>query len=95
MNKQLLLVGLAIGISGCTTIGNKAEFEKNSFDRVYPRAEFDMDCPKEKLKLTIINANRHGYPETIGVRGCGHKAVYVRPDNQENWILNTNAKAEK
>jgi hypothetical protein len=54
-----------------------------------------MDCPKEKLNFTIINANRHGYPETIGVRGCGHKAVYVRPDNQENWILNTTAKADK
>jgi hypothetical protein len=54
-----------------------------------------MDCSKDKLDLIIINANQHGYPETIGVRGCDKKAVYVRPDRQTNWVLNSDATREK
>lgn len=92
MYRKIVLLTVITVMTGCASI---ADMEKESFDKVYPRASFDMDCPRDKIDLTIINANQHGYPETIGVRGCDKKAVYVRPDRQTNWILNSDATREK
>jgi hypothetical protein len=92
MYRNLSILTIIAAMTGCVSI---ADMEKESFDKVYPRASFDMDCSKDKLDLIIINANQQGYPETIGVRGCDKKAVYVRPDRQTNWVLNSDATREK
>lgn len=50
------------------------------------RAAFDLDCPKEKLQLTLIDS------KTRGVAGCGRRATYVVqivPGTYEaRWIVN-------
>jgi len=70
--------------------------EKNStesaFAEIERRAALDLDCPKHKLQIAVIDAKQEGGfgPSTakqISVSGCGHEAVYVRKDYGP-WQMN-------
>jgi hypothetical protein len=36
------------------------------------RAPFDLDCPKRRIRYRKLG------PDTIGARGCGRRATYVK-----------------
>jgi len=62
-----------------------------SIDKLVKRAEFDLDCPKNKLEIVDLGEL------TKGVKGCGKRATYVESCNTPsraadgcNWVLNTN-----
>jgi len=50
------------------------------------RATFELDCDKKEVKAFWIDDN------TIGVRGCGQRLVYVQVCNglECKWVLNSN-----
>ena len=52
------------------------------------RAAFDLSCPKTELTAQTLMNN-----DTVGITGCGRKAVYVIA--RGNWILNTAESQEK
>jgi hypothetical protein len=83
---------LSLLLSGCTAtvqVGGH-EVEKALWERaqanVQERASFELKCPKEQLKLTLLTA-AYGYPKQIGVDGCGHRLVYVA--SHSGWVLNS------
>ncbi|MCP3922444.1 MAG: hypothetical protein GY714_07660 [Desulfobacterales bacterium] len=60
--KKLLIFGLFIALSGCSSV------MKNS---VINRAAFDFNCSKRSLKVQEIGIR------TYGVTGCGKRATYI------------------
>ena len=53
-------------------VGPACAPKKRSVHPVVSLAPFDLDCARKKLRYTRLNA------DTMGVRGCGKKAKYVR-----------------
>lgn len=77
----LFTFAVCVSISGCWTglHGTARGFRSSG---AIDRAAFEMDCPKEQLKITELgNAS-------VGVSGCGKKQVYVDVLRQ-GWVLNS------
>ena len=80
----LLVVGTVVGSLACAT-------GPTSRDRLLKRAAFDLNCTKDELSVTKLDAR------TRGVRGCGHKATYVESCDAPptafvrncTWVMNT------
>ena len=52
------------------------------------RAAFDLSCPKEELKLNVVDVEGAREMATqIAVRGCEQKAVYVYYPDSDTWII--------
>ena len=66
-------------------------------DQLRSRAAFDMECPKERIRLIWIDES------TYGVRGCGQKATYVETCTGQKgamtttctWALNTDSRRDR
>ncbi len=78
----------------CTFMGCGAAFkglvqENNQKARakVASIAEFDLDCPRAKLKIQALTHYPNGRESTLGVRGCGKAARYQSVPNTEEWVL--------
>jgi hypothetical protein len=57
---------------------------------VTSQASFALHCAPEQLELHVLEVQRNNYPNypsSIGVSGCGHRAVYKRTMN--GWAANT------
>jgi hypothetical protein len=61
-------------------------FEQHESDR----ASFDLDCPKERLKIRSLKETRICEDAKVGVEGCGRRAMYicVINDGHAKWIRN-------
>lgn len=72
-------------VSGCD---NMTLYYKLGGKWVSPleRASSDMSCPKEQITGTPLDDKL-----TIGMSGCGKKAVYI-VDVDEGWTLNSGSK---
>ena len=82
--RATFLVAVSAFGGGCITIGD--HFTKHALDR----ASFEMQCSKERLQITGLNAGldrQVGIGNQVGVSGCGQQAVYVLTSN--GWILNS------
>ena len=69
----MFTLGCFVSLNGCETTTAES-FQEDGLTR----ASFDLDCPKEKLTTTVIkNTTAYvGQPYgTVGVAGCGKKAV--------------------
>lgn len=97
----LLTVGaLSAGCAAPAQIDGFSVYKEGAdqdFTKVRQRASFELSCPADKLKLTILNVTQGGtlgdHASQIGVEGCEKKAVYVHaPDN--SWLVNSTAPAE-
>lgn len=94
--KRLALL-LPLLVAGCATVKvGDYTMQQSSWDQaqteVKERASFELKCPKEQLKLTLLAAlypvDTHGnLPKQIGVDGCGHRLVYVV--SHSGWVLNS------
>jgi hypothetical protein len=101
------LLALTAWAIGCATMQSggfkvfKGETE-DAFENVRNRASFELQCPKEKLELVVLNIMGGGDPNPsfggrdpsqIGATGCGHRAVYLWTN--EGWVMNTSDGAPK
>ncbi len=58
------------------------------------RAAFDLSCPENQIRVQEIDGR------TVGVRGCGQKAVYIESCNAPvghmgrdcTWVLNSDSR---
>ena len=92
---MLLLVG---GCAAPPTMieVNGYQLEKEPTERAFAeiktRAAFELECPKEQLKLTVLR-EKHGSALHVGVMGCDRRGVYVRSydrsTNSFEWLMNT------
>lgn len=88
----------ALILTGCykTVVVSGVEISEREWTRsaeaVTARAAFDLSCPAEQLSLTLLGkVGRH--PNQIGVDGCGHRIVYVRPDlHFQTWVANVESR---
>ena len=89
-----LLVGCAerIQVDGFTLV--KAAVDKD-FAAVTNRASFEFPCPKEQLRLVVLNVLPYNnvFANQIGVSGCGRKAVYVQ--TFQGWVMNNETDSSK
>ena len=61
---------------------------KNANTTVTRRAAFDLACPKEELKLKVVDTEgARKMASQIAVRGCEQKAVYVYYPDADTWII--------
>jgi hypothetical protein len=52
------------------------------------RAAFDLACPKEELKLNVVDTEGvRKMASQIAVRGCEQKAVYVYYPDSDTWVI--------
>jgi hypothetical protein len=53
------------------------------------RAVFDLACAREKLSsLDLEGGTGDTKVSTLGIQGCGKKAVYVRVPDSDRMVLN-------
>ena len=68
--------------------GTACKHNKKANTTVARRAAFDLACPKEELKLNVIDTEGARKMATqLAVRGCEQKAVYVYYPDSDTWII--------
>ena len=79
--------------SGCAAaLFSSTVAEENQRDqaRVLARAEFDLGCPRQQLRIAGLsnwgNDPEHSFNQ-YGVAGCGRRAVYV--ETASGWVLDS------
>lgn len=90
----LVLAACALVAGGCFSkvqLDGFMETQTNeAFERVRSQASFDMQCSPDDIQVKILTIHKVSeIPDTLGVTGCGKRAVYVRPHNSNQWIQNT------
>jgi hypothetical protein len=76
-----IAVLFVVGATAC-------KHNKNANTTVTRRAAFDLACPKEELKLNVVDTEgARKMASQIAVRGCEQKAVYVYYPDADTWII--------
>ena len=91
---------LLLLVSGCATVTIKGvsvleESWDDAVEQVRAKAAFDLQCPATSLDLTILTTQQlldGVVASTIGVRGCGKQATWVRQKNR-NWLAESTPSA--
>jgi hypothetical protein len=79
---RLVLVALLV------TAGAACKHNKNATTTVTRRAAFDLSCPKEELKLNVVDTEgARKMASQIAVQGCGQKAVYAYYPDSDTWLI--------
>ena len=79
--RLLIVLSLLVGATAC-------KHNKRANTTVTRRAAFDLTCPKEELKLNVVDTEGARKMATqIAVRGCEQKAVYVYFPDSDTWII--------
>ncbi|MGB3052401.1 MAG: hypothetical protein WBB42_15480 [Polyangiales bacterium] len=82
-----MLIRLALAAL-LVTAGTACKHNKKASTTVTRRAAFDLDCPKEELKLNVVDTEGARKMATqIAVRGCEQKAVYVYYPDSDTWTI--------
>ncbi len=66
-----LIVGPIVlaAIGACTTTANVS-------GQLRPRAAFDLECPPEQLRISVLAGSGGSGLSSYGVEGCGRRARY-------------------
>src|SRR2546428_9701039 len=78
---RFMLAGAAVaGLAGC--------FSAMDSFRNYgmPRASFEMHCPTEQLKVTVLLETPAGVGSQVGGEGCEKRTVYVLVSGA-GWVV--------
>ena len=75
----------------CSCLAVVASCAHATHDQLTTRAEFDLRCPRQQLKVFRIDQR------TNGVQGCGRQATYVESCDGDRsggmgsctWVLNS------
>ena len=79
--RLLIAALLLLAATGC-------KHNKRATTTVTRRAAFDLSCPKEELRLNVIDTEgARKMASQIAVRGCEQKAVYVYYPDSDTWII--------
>ncbi len=79
--RLILAAALVFAATAC-------KHNKRATTTVTRRAAFDLSCPKEELKLNVVDTEgARKMASQIAVRGCEQKAVYVYYPDSDTWIL--------
>ncbi|MFA9472079.1 MAG: hypothetical protein ACERNK_16040 [Deltaproteobacteria bacterium] len=82
-----MLIRLAI-VALLVIAGTACKHNKRANTTVTRRAAFDLSCPKEELKLNVIDTEgARKMASQMAVRGCGQKAVYVYYPDSDTWVI--------
>ena len=81
-----LLAGMCMVVllGGCATSLNDSARED-----LARKASYEMECPEEKLEMTVLKKMFNGRETQIGVEGCGQKATYIISERGD-WIQEKN-----
>jgi hypothetical protein len=89
-NVHKLAALLLVGVSACSSLGQVDGHRVNlklwdqAQDSIRNRASFELRCPAEQLDMRLIEVwdspaiGNNGIPTTVGVEGCGYRAIFVR-----------------
>src|SRR5687767_9480199 len=83
--RRLLVVAIAVQYA-CRT--SAASLNERGIDNVVNRAQFDLDCPREQLRLAPLQYEGD-VVSSYGVIGCGRRGAYVRTP-RGTFILDQN-----
>ncbi|MBT8483835.1 MAG: hypothetical protein HKN97_14875 [Myxococcales bacterium] len=79
--RLILAAALVLAATAC-------KHNKRATTTVTRRAAFDLGCPKDDLKLNVVDTEGARKMATqIAVRGCEQKAVYVYFPDSDTWII--------
>ncbi|MFW2388717.1 MAG: hypothetical protein ACN4G0_10295 [Polyangiales bacterium] len=68
--------------------GTACKHNKKANTTVVRRAAFDLACPKDDLKLNVVDTvGARKMASQIAVRGCDQKAVYVYYPDSDTWRI--------
>ena len=82
-----VLLRLAIAALLLTT-ATACKHNKRANTTVIRRAAFDLSCPKEELKVNVIDTEgARKMASQMAVRGCGQKAVYAYYPDSDTWLI--------
>ena len=82
-----MLIRLAI-VALLVIAGTACKHNKRANTTVIRRAAFDLSCPKEELKLNVVDTEgARKMASQMAVRGCEQKAVYVYYPDSDTWII--------
>jgi len=87
-------------LAGCVKVATvdgftfREEAGAEMLNELRTRASFDMGCPAQELRLTVLSVDyperpRYASPRSVGVTGCDKQLTYVWPDGASTWLLNT------
>ncbi len=82
--RVIFLLSCLISVSCATTQGQS--------NTVLNRAEFDLNCPKNKIQIVKLGAAYGSSQATFGASGCEKRATYIvngDPINGYTAILNS------
>jgi hypothetical protein len=86
MLRPALLLLLPVALHGACR--SAASLNERSIDNVVNRAQFDLDCPREQLRLAPLQYEGD-VVTSYGVIGCGRRGAYVRT-GRNTFILDQN-----
>lgn len=70
------------------TAGTACKHNKKANTTVARRASFDLACPREDLKLNVVDTEGARKMATqIAVQGCDQKAVYAYYPDSDTWLI--------
>jgi hypothetical protein len=79
--RLILAAALVLAATAC-------KHNKRATTTVTRRAAFDLGCPKEELKLNVVDTEgARKMASQIAVRGCEQKAVYMYYPDSDTWII--------
>jgi hypothetical protein len=80
----VLLAVLGLGATACVAqTRHRMTMESRREALLQERAAFDLQCPKPQLRTQEL-----GNEQTVGVAGCGRRAVYLYDYGHDAWLMN-------
>ena len=81
---------LAVVVSGCATVvvdgyPLREGWWNKSSQLLKTRAAFELQCPQDQVKLTVLAEGG----VTVGATGCGRRGVYVFSQATMGHVLNS------
>jgi hypothetical protein len=82
----LSILGLGLGVAACVSSQprqRRTSWQEQRSTLLQERAAFDFSCSKDQLRMQEL-----GQEFTVGVTGCGRRAVYVYDYGHDAWFMN-------
>lgn len=71
-------------------LAREAAFQFSGGDELAQRASFDLGCPREQMRATVLQrVGMFQVAVSAGVQGCGKRASYIRSAGTSGaWVIN-------
>lgn len=86
---------LAPLLGGCLSAAQLHDMRMKDFtESTLQRVAFEMSCPREQISVVDLTTPE-ATSDSIGVSGCGKRAVYMMIPHEHTWINNTGVDDKK